>query len=92
MRSVLAVGVLAIIAWPSVASADEVSPCQAEEPRAAISSTERVEPTAVAAPSVVTLRQAGTQRETAEARTDATRRRSGKRVPDAELIGPRGAL
>lgn len=27
-----------------------------------------------------------------EARTFAERRRSGKRIPDAELIGPRGAL
>jgi hypothetical protein len=33
------------------------------------------------------------QREAAEAaREAAERRRSGKRIPDAELIGPRGAL
>ena len=32
------------------------------------------------------------QREAAEAARAAERRRSGKRIPDAELIGPRGAL
>lgn len=91
MKSVLAVGVLAFIAWPSVAAAEAVAPCQADDARAAHASTERVEPTAAAAPSI-SARQAAAQRETAETRADATRRRSGKRVPDAELIGPRGAL
>lgn len=44
-----------------------------------------------AAPQITAARPAATTREEA-AREEAPRRRGGKRVPDAELIGPRGAL
>lgn len=46
-------------------------------------------------PAPSTARPTVARRETAEQaapRVEAPRRRSGKRIPDAELIGPRGAL
>jgi hypothetical protein len=52
-------------------------------------------PAQTARPTSATRDAAGqvAQREAAEAaRVAAERRRSGKRIPDAELIGPRGAL
>ncbi len=45
------------------------------------------------APPPASATQTVAQREAAEAaRAITERRRSGKRIPDAELIGPRGAL
>jgi hypothetical protein len=54
--------------------------------------TQTAQPTPPAnAPQVTAARPAATTREDS-VREEAQRRRSGKRVPDAELIGPRGAL
>jgi len=90
MKVLVLAGALAAIAFPSAAAADVLPPCQSEDARSALSG-DRVEPTAVpAAPAVA--RQAIAQRDVSETRAEPTRRRSGKRVPDAELIGPRGAL
>lgn len=53
-------------------------------------------PTTTALPTVApVVRPAPTQRQAAAAtgdRAQATRRRNGKPIPDAQLIGPRGAL
>ncbi|HRP10113.1 MAG TPA: hypothetical protein PLK37_03685 [Terricaulis sp.] len=90
MKVLMLAGVIAAVAFPTAAAAEAVSPCQTEDARSALTS-DRVEQTIAPAPPAV-ARQAAAPRETAEARSEPARRRSGKRVPDAELIGPRGAL
>jgi hypothetical protein len=88
MKIIVLAGALTAVAFPTAAAAEAVTPCQAEE-RSALT-PDRAEPTVAPPPSVV--RQAAAQREATETRTETARRRNGKRVPDAELIGPRGAL
>lgn len=83
-------GAFAAFAFPTVAAADVTSPCRTDDTRGVLS-TDRVEATSAPA-SQTSARQSTAQRETQEARVEPQRRRSGKRVPDAELIGPRGAL
>ena len=83
-------GVLSAVAFPTAAAADTIGPCQTEEVRSVIA-PDRAEMTSVSA-APAAARPAATQREASDTRGDPTRRRSGKRVPDAELIGPRGAL
>lgn len=74
---------------PIAAAAEDVSECQLDESRRA--AAERVDqppasPASVARATVAQRAPETTQRQPVE------RRRSGKRIPDAELIGPRGAL
>lgn len=64
--------------------------CQVDDTRRVVE-----EQRAAPAPAPTVARPTVAQRETSEqtARTpSADRRRNGKRIPDAELIGPRGAL
>lgn len=90
MKILVLAGALVAVAIPTAAAADVTTPCQSEDARGALA-PDRAETTiAPAAPQAA--RQATAQRETSEARAEPARRRSGKRVPDAELIGPRGAL
>jgi hypothetical protein len=79
--------------FPAIASAGatpDSRDCQTGNARRGECITSSSQP---AAPQVTT-----TTRETTHApppqsaRNDAARRRSGKHIPDAELIGPRGAL
>jgi hypothetical protein len=51
-----------------------------------------VSSTQPAAPAVTITRQVARTPAPQVARNDAARRRSGKHIPDAELIGPHGAL
>jgi len=78
---------------PSIANAGatpDARDCQTGNARRGeciTSSTQPVAPQVSTTPRQVT-RMAPPQ----SARNDAQRRRSGKHIPDAELIGPRGAL
>jgi hypothetical protein len=73
---------------PLAAAAESTAECQLDDARRA-AQTRADAP----APSAATARPTvATRAEGAAPRSGAARRRSGKRVPDAELIGPRGAL
>lgn len=77
-------------AMAPLASAQQITTeCEFDEPRRA-SQTRLETPQPVATPAV----RPPAPRVTAEQtpRPDVPRRRGGKRIPDAELIGPRGAL
>lgn len=87
MRLWVVAGALAAAAFPSVAAAERTEVCQEESRSSA--TAERAEPTMAPAPNAT--RPVIVQREAQDATRDA-RRRGGKRIPDAELIGPRGAL
>lgn len=64
--------------------------CQVDDTRRAVEEQRAAPPaTPTAARPTVAQREAPEQ---AATRAPAERRRSGKRIPDAELIGPRGAL
>jgi len=90
MQVLILAGLLSATA-PMTTGAEGALECQIEDSRRA-EQTRLDAPTP--APTVQATRPAVTPRETAEqtARPDSQRRRSGKRIPDAELIGPRGAL
>lgn len=102
MKTQVLAGVLAglftVVTAPFAAAAETTTECQLEPDRRSIA--QRLDaPVAPAAPN--TGRPAATPREVtpppvAEAdqvrQAANERRRSGKRIPDAELIGPRGAL
>lgn len=90
MKILVLAGALAAVAFPTAAAADVTTPCQSEDVRGALTPDRAETTVAPAAPQAA--RQVTAQRDAGEARAETPRRRSGKRVPDAELIGPRGAL
>jgi hypothetical protein len=85
--SVLAILITAATA-PLAVAAETGTDCQVDDSRRV------VEEQRAAPPPSRTARPTVAQRDVSEqARaTPADRRRNGKRIPDAELIGPRGAL
>ena len=93
MRVLLLAGLISVAAAPFAAASAAVNEidCQATTRRA--QGEERLEP-APPSPAAVVARPNGVQREAAEAPRPAAaeRRRSGKPIPDAQLIQPRGAL
>jgi hypothetical protein len=86
VRELVFAGLLSLTGAP--ADSSETAPCETGDARRAIEQPV-VQPPAPQAPSV-TLRRVG--REDAVASRTPPRRRNGKPIPDAELIGPRGAL
>lgn len=85
-------GLFTVVTAPFAAAAEDVTACQLDESRRA--TQERADapaapPAAVARPTVVE-RDVAVQAPRATAPVE--RRRNGKRIPDAQLIGPRGAL
>ena len=78
---------------PNIANAGatpDARDCQTGNARRGECITSSTQPVA---PQVTTTRQVTRMPPPPQtARNDAQRRRSGKRIPDAELIGPRGAL
>lgn len=92
MKNLVLLGALvAAAAVPGVAAADPIAPCQLEAERT--TQPERAEQTAApTAPTAASPRATQGQRTAEQQATRDTRRRGGKGVPDAELIGPRGAL
>jgi hypothetical protein len=89
MKVWILAGLFTVATAPIAAAAEDFSECQLDESRRP--AAERVD--AQAAAPAATARATVAQRapETTQ-RQPVERRRSGKRIPDAELIGPRGAL
>ncbi len=83
MKVLILASLLSAAAVPMAVAAENTAECQIDETRRA--AQQRAAPPA--APTVARPTTAAQ-----EARTANVRRRSGKRIPDAELIGPRGSL
>lgn len=88
---------------PFAAAAETDAPCQLEEDRRVPQVRINTDAPGGSAPAAPVARQTNAPRSASDAqvaqreadaaaRAFAERRRSGKRIPDAELIGPRGAL
>ncbi len=102
MKVLVLAGVLTAAAIPLAGAAEAAADCQLDEQGRR--SQVRIDSggaggSAPAAPAraSATSREGGVaehtaQRETETPRQTAERRRNGRRIPDAELIGPRGAL
>ncbi len=86
MRAWGLAGLILVLGAPAAAASEGVEACRLEERRRPRSEQ--------AAPAADTQRAAPARAAQAEqgSRAPAPRRRSGRRIPDAELIGPRGAL
>jgi hypothetical protein len=86
--SVLAILITAVTA-PVAMAAETGLDCQIDDSRRAVEEQRAAPP-----PTPNTARPTVAQRDISEAQRAAPvdRRRNGKRIPDAELIGPRGAL
>ncbi|MGE0743497.1 MAG: hypothetical protein AB7O98_19355 [Hyphomonadaceae bacterium] len=93
MKVWILAGLFTVATVPFAAAAEVTAECQLDESRRATQERSDVAPAAPALPSVArpVVAQRDAVTETA-ARAGGERRRSGKRIPDAELIGPRGAL
>ncbi|MCX7357127.1 MAG: hypothetical protein NT015_03110 [Alphaproteobacteria bacterium] len=92
MKVLLLAGLITAATVPFAAAAENEIDCQATTRRAA--AEERLDQ-APASPAVNTVRPAVVQRDAnadAPRPAVAERRRSGKPIPDAQLIQPRGAL
>ncbi|MGQ0533311.1 MAG: hypothetical protein ACT4OF_11570 [Caulobacteraceae bacterium] len=91
MRVVVLAGLITAATVPFAAASESEVDCQLDETRRA-SAEQRLD--APPAPAATTARPTVAQREAAETPrpVPAERRRNGKRVPDAELISPRGVL
>ncbi len=74
---------------PLASASESTLECQLDDTRRAAAPTREAPPTPAS-----TARPTVAPREAVEQapRVEAQRRRNGKRIPDAELIGPRGAL
>jgi len=99
MKVWMLAGLFTVVATPFAAAAESDAACQLDDSRATL--TLRVDGPPPPAPSPSTVRPTIAPRDVAQAEQDDTprpvrqapdRRRSGKRIPDAELMGPRGAL
>jgi hypothetical protein len=86
----LGVGFLPTIA--NAGATPEVRDCQTGNARRGECITSSTQPAALPAVTAHQVMRATPPPPPQTAHNDATRRRSGKHVPDAELIGPRGAL
>jgi hypothetical protein len=82
-------GLFTVATAPFAAAAENVAECQLDETRR--TAAERVEPPPASPATVARATVAQRAPETTQ-RQPVERRRNGKRIPDAELIGPRGAL
>lgn len=92
MRILVLAGLFSLAALPAAYAAEATEECQLDESRRA--ARERLDTTTLTQQPAAAPATNVAQREGAEAgaRAEPIRRRSGKRIPDAELIGPRGAL
>ncbi len=84
MKVLVLAGLIAMAAAPLALAAESTAECELDETRR--DEARRAE----AGPQ--TARPTVAQRSESTTRATPQRRRSGKRIPDAELIGPRGAL
>lgn len=82
-------GLLTAAMAPLAAAAEDTAECELDETRRAVQA--RAETPAAPANARTTSAPRDAD-ETAAPRVEAQRRRNVKRIPDAELIGPRGAL
>lgn len=89
IKASLIAGALVLIAFP--ARADRAPDCQVGGARAQACIDSGVQPPAPRATPAPAL-QAAPRAEAQPQRQLPVRRRNSKRIPDAELIGPRGAL
>lgn len=83
LRELTFAGLMSLVGAPC-AAASEAPACETNDARGAIEEPATAPPPPTARPTVA-------QREPAPVRVPP-RRRNGKPIPDAELIGPRGAL
>ena len=89
MKTWMLAGLFTVAMAPMAYAAEDTDACQVDEMRRA--TQERID--APPAPSTtIVARPAVAQRDVAEAQRAEPRRRTGKRIPDAELIGPRSTL
>jgi hypothetical protein len=87
MKAWILAGILSTATIPFASASEMTDECQLDESRRA----ERRN--ATAAPAAPTVAQSTVAERAPEpSRAQAQRRRSGKHIPDAELIGVRGAL
>lgn len=93
MRMLLLAGLITAATAPIALAGESEIECEGETRRAP--AEQRLETPPPPAPgATTTARPTVAQREAPDTQRPATteRRRNGKRIPDAELIGPRGAL
>ncbi len=94
MKVLILAGLFTAAAVPIATASDYGVDCQVDDTRRATQARVDADvpggsaPPTTSAPAPVTREAAATPTQ----RTTSQRRRSGKRIPDAELIGPRGAL
>jgi hypothetical protein len=85
-------GLFTVATAPMAFAAEDTTECQLDDARRA-SQQQVVEPQGVATIARPTVAERVVVDPTpTPARAPAERRRNGKRIPDAQLIGPRGAL
>ena len=89
MKFWVLVGLFSAAAIPLASASENTQACQVDDTRRAAEQSLD----ATTAPSDHPTRPIVVQRDAEpQVRQDAMRRRNGKRIPDAELIGPRGSL
>ncbi len=102
MRILVLAGLITAAMAPAAFADTDALPCQVDDTRRSMdhviteAESGSAPPTATATAQTI-VRPAVVQREAAAVQNQRTpaqqqRRRNGKRIPDAELIGPRGAL
>lgn len=91
MKMWVLAGLFSVATVPAAFAVESTTECQVDDTRRVVE--QRIEaPPAPAAPTIARPTVAQRDATLAETPRLETRRRSGKRIPDAELIGPRGAL
>lgn len=91
MRVLLLAGLITAATVPFAVASENPIECQLDDTRRA-AAEERMDSAPVAAPTVARPTVATREAAAAPRPVAPDRRRNGKRVPDAELISPRGVL
>jgi hypothetical protein len=92
MRVLVLAGLFTAVTAPMAMASENTIDCQMDDTRRA-SAEQRLDTAPPPAPATTVARPTVAQAQPAETPRPATeRRRNGKRVPDAELIAPRGVL
>lgn len=89
MKFWVLVGFFSAAAIPMAAASESSADCQVDDTRPAVQQRADAPPPA---PPANAARPTLAQGAETPARPELSRRRTGKRIPDAELIGPRGTL
>ena len=92
MKTWVLAALITVVTVPVASAFESTTDCQVDDSRRETRTEQRERVDPPASPAATTAHTTVATRDPNSRQEQQQRRRNGKRVPDAELIGPRGAL